>query len=538
MSKWDAHEIIKKFPFTQFRKYQREMIEEIVEAFNSGYRWILLETPTGFGKSPVNVSFCRTMTSFYTTPQNILLDQLRGDFPDMALIKGRKHYECVEIRKGNCDIDAPCQRNVNYLCQDKYERCLYWQAKIQAIKSQIALTNFAYFVGESFIPGTLNVPKFGNRELLVIDEGHSIDQHILNFISITISSRTLPYLVFQSVKKTLITLPKRLHQNQIDDLLEETIAHCLDYLDYLKTLPEELTIDQVQDEKKTRNFLQRVETYHNNLDADWIGQIEERTYKRGVWMRARIQPIYVQNFMHQYLWRRANKFIVSSATIFMHNFVKEGGLLDHANEVCYTNTPSTFPIRNRMIIDATVGSLSWKKKKETLPVALDAINKILTLEPGKGIIHAHSYGFSEAIKNGVPNPRLMFHTSRERDRTLNSFLEAPPESGKVLVAVAMTEGLDLKGDLATFQIMFKCPYANYVTDLRVYRRLKELNHNKWYGIQTLKTIVQAYGRAVRSPTDKAAFYIIDSDINRTCKRWFRQLPKFFKEAYNAREPLI
>ncbi|GAH57337.1 unnamed protein product [marine sediment metagenome] len=132
----------------------------------------------------------------------------------------------------------------------------------------------------------------------------------------------------------------------------------------------------------------------------------------------------------------------------------------------------------------------------------------------------------------------MFHTSQERDEALNGFLEAPPESGAVLVAVAMTEGLDLKGDLATFQIMFKCPYANYVADLRVYRRLKELHHNKWYAIQTLKTIVQAYGRAVRSPTDKAAFYIIDSDINRICKRWGRQLPRFFKEAYNAREQLI
>ena len=102
----------------------------------------------------------------------------------------------------------------------------------------------------------------------------------------------------------------------------------------------------------------------------------------------------------------------------------------------------------------------------------------------------------------------------------------------------MTEGLDLVGDLATFQIMFKCPFANYAEDLRVGRRLKVLRHNRWYAVRTLKTIVQAYGRAVRNPTDKANFYIIDSDINRTCKRWRSQLPRFFREAYDARERLI
>jgi len=114
-------------------------------------------------------------------------------------------------------------------------------------------------------------------------------------------------------------------------------------------------------------------------------------------------------------------------------------------------------------------------------------------------------------------------------------LMSPPEKGAVLVAVAMTEGLDLKGDKATFQILFKCPFANYKADLRIYRRLKELHHNRWYGIQTLKTVIQAYGRAVRSIDDKANFYIVDRDVKRECNRWRRQLPTFFKEAYDAKE---
>ncbi len=129
----------------------------------------------------------------------------------------------------------------------------------------------------------------------------------------------------------------------------------------------------------------------------------------------------------------------------------------------------------------------------------------------------------------------MFHESRTRDEALEEFLASPPEHGCVLVAVAMTEGLDLHGDLATFQILLKCPYANFKDDLRVNHRLITLRHNRWYAVQTLKVIVQSYGRAVRSPTDRAAFYILDSDVHTICKRWRRQLPRFFAEAYNKRE---
>ena len=170
-----------------------------------------------------------------------------------------------------------------------------------------------------------------------------------------------------------------------------------------------------------------------------------------------------------------------------------------------------------------------------MPAVVDTIRRILEHEKGKGVIHAHSYAFAEAIKNGVPDPRLLFHESTNRDKSLQEFLDSPPESGRVLVAVAMTEGLDLHGDLATFQILLKCPYANFKADLRVNHRLITLKHNRWYAVQTLKVIVQAYGRAVRSPTDEAAFYILDSDVNKICKRWRRQLPKFFAEAYNKRE---
>jgi len=526
----DSHTVLSNFPFPTFYKYQKEKLLEIAEAFNSGYKWILLETPTGFGKSPLNVAFCRTMRSFYTTPQNILLDQLLGDFPDLALIKGRRHYDCVE-HPYKCD-DGPCQRDRDYLCHDKYERCPYWKAKIEAVNAQTALTNFAYFIGEGRIRSPM-VPHLGDRELLVIDEGHNIDEHVLRHISISVTRRAVPDKVYYEIRPTLLELPKKLTSKQNDKLLNDTAHLCAAYLD---RLPPKLSVGETREAKMASAFIQKVDDYWQSHDADWRGQTKKKVYSGGgTWVEVKIQPTYVQAFMREHLWNRADRFIISSATIFKDLFIKECGLTDYKDQVWHTVAPSTFPIENRMIVDASVGSLSWKKRTANMPAVVNTIRKILEVEKGKGIIHAHSYDFAEAIANGIPDPRLLFHESTTRDKSLKEFLDSPPEGGQVFVAVAMTEGLDLYGDLATFQILLKCPYANYVDDLRVGHRLKDLRHNRWYAVQTLKVIVQAYGRAVRSPTDKAAFYILDSDVNIICKRWRRQLPQFFAEAYNKRE---
>ena len=51
------------FPFPVIRSKQRQVLQEICDAFNSGYRIIVLEAPTGFGKSPVAMCAARTFGS-------------------------------------------------------------------------------------------------------------------------------------------------------------------------------------------------------------------------------------------------------------------------------------------------------------------------------------------------------------------------------------------------------------------------------------------------------------------------------------------
>ena len=55
------HDFIKNFPFPTKRESQYNVLNEIDVAFASGYRYIILEAPTGFGKSPVAIAVALTL---------------------------------------------------------------------------------------------------------------------------------------------------------------------------------------------------------------------------------------------------------------------------------------------------------------------------------------------------------------------------------------------------------------------------------------------------------------------------------------------
>lgn len=89
-------EFIKNFPFTYRRESQTYVLNEICEAFNSGYKHILLEAPTGFGKSPVAVAVAMTMSSSYIcTSTKDLQIQYSRDFPFLKLAKGANNFRCL-----------------------------------------------------------------------------------------------------------------------------------------------------------------------------------------------------------------------------------------------------------------------------------------------------------------------------------------------------------------------------------------------------------------------------------------------------------
>jgi ATP-dependent DNA helicase DinG len=93
---FDTDVFIKNFPLSNLRDNQDFVLNEISEAFKSDCRYILLEAPTGFGKSAVGMTVAITLGSSYTcTSTKDLQAQYKRDFPFVRIAKGMNNFSCL-----------------------------------------------------------------------------------------------------------------------------------------------------------------------------------------------------------------------------------------------------------------------------------------------------------------------------------------------------------------------------------------------------------------------------------------------------------
>jgi len=84
--------------------------------------------------------------------------------------------------------------------------------------------------------------------------------------------------------------------------------------------------------------------------------------------------------------------------------------------------------------------------------------------------------------------------------------------------------LDLKDDLARFQIIAKIPYPNY-TERWV--AAKKKRYSRWYTSQTLIKLLQGFGRSIRNEKDWAITYVLDSAVQRLLMESRSMVPKAY-----------
>ncbi|GAH55991.1 unnamed protein product, partial [marine sediment metagenome] len=98
--------------YNSWRKYQRQAVDKIV---NTNKRIVILDAPTGSGKSLIAMSLAKLMNgrTYYIVGTKDLQEQLLKDFPFLALLKGRNNFKCL-LKNVPCDqcmysfIKKPC----------------------------------------------------------------------------------------------------------------------------------------------------------------------------------------------------------------------------------------------------------------------------------------------------------------------------------------------------------------------------------------------------------------------------------------------
>ena len=354
---------------------------------------------------------------------------------------------------------------------------------------------------------------------------------MIEHVGIEVSPYSVPVKVYEKYRDRIKKMAEEGGRGyDVFNIINSIYLELREYGDTLN-LYGELTIAKASDKRKIERWMINYERFMSTEEEDWVWSVQKRWYKGERVPVLVVQPIKATRIAENLLWWRSDKVIISSATILdPRRFIEETGMLSHykMDEILFLKVPSTFPPENRPIIDLAPCKLTREERDQCIPLVVRELEKIIERHRDENIlVHAHSYEIAEKITGylaGKYGSKIVTHTSENRKDALFEFKAG---RGKVFVSVAFEEGIDLPYDQCRVQVLVKTPYPD-ISDRRVAIRLNRGEYN-WYYLEAIKKTIQAYGRAVRAPDDKAVFYVLDESFRWLCKRTWQWLPKWFKE---------
>jgi len=502
--------------FQNWRPYQEEAVNWILEQWDNDREIIALEASTGSGKSVTAVAAAKlaNLKTIYCVSTRQLQEQLAGDFEDAVVIWGRQHYPCPRFPHGNLTA-ADCTHREYSPCPKIYQ-CPYKLQKALALKSNLCIVNYAFFLHEANYVGEFS----GNEwELLVCDEGDLMDDELLKFVQVTITRKQLDRCEIEPPKfktkfkswlewaePTILKVEKSIADldNTLGDYLEEEIEPPLDLM------------HQVTDYSR---LYSKLNTFKELVDENWIAELNSHE-------KWEFKPIFVRGFGDLFT-KHCSKLLAMSAT--MQGWAWNLGIED---EVPFHRTPSTFPPENCPIIFLPVANFSKETTDdEAITGLVRTIDAILDNYKGKkGIIHTVSYKIANILlMQSKHDGRLISHQEAGARAEVLAKLKESSEP-LVLTSPGFGRGVDLPYDDARFGILCKLPFGDLGDKQTAKRRWSGKSGERWYLLECVRAIVQARGRIMRAPDDHGDFFILDQRFESFYAQMKDSFPREFREA--------
>ncbi len=531
------------------RPRQKEVLEDLEKALAQSKKFIILEAPVGFGKSAVAAALSNYLGSAYLlTSTKQLQDQYSADF-GFPVVFGKGNFTClvptsagksVPCSQGRCQADWKLSDCPHYLTFEEYDAhklrackrdakcehledgklCYYYEQKWDAFMAPVTVANYPFFLAE--LNYTEDVMP---RRLLVCDEAHDLEKQLVEFASFSLRASTLRSFSPKDGTDYLIR-----DAGEDASLWTEQLAEAKGRLELF--VRENFEEDEAQDQVAScKSSLASLEAFMKDLEenpANWIVDRVRRSGDGATVEEVVFQPLEVGRYTG-WLFEKADTVLFMSATVFSKEaFCRALGIPEE--EAAYIGVKeSSFPVENRKIYSLAVARLSRDSMDAQLGEIARAVDEIMTRHAGeRGIIHTTSYAQDRYIREHVSPPNMARLLSTDGVSSRPALLRAHGSRDEsVLISPSLHQGVDLKDELSRFQILVKVPYPD-LSDRRT--RIKLERSPGWYDWQTAMRLVQTYGRSVRSETDYAVTYVLDSNFP-----WFlgnhRDLfPEYFLEA--------
>ena len=514
-----------------FRRYHDIQLQALQAILNSQARVILLQAPTGTGKTLLMASLPPLLDTkvLYTCHTKALQEQVAGDFPDSVELKGRANYPCLkdplELTADDCLVEKQNCLACSVGCAaEQQERargngrcpcassCPYLIQKRLALEAPLAILNVPLFLAEANYVG-----GFSGWPWLVLDEGDLTEASLMDFVGVIITAWQIERLDLSPPRAK--TVPEAWIEWAITSLPRIT-SRAWELEDTGK--PRD-----IREAKGYRRLAKKLE-FLIDQDLEYWAFIPEEA-------RWSFRPIFVSSHAAHNLWGHAERFLAMSATIIdPQQFARDLGL--KAGQWEFIDLPSTFPRETRPILFLPRANMTHKTSSTAWPQAVQALDEVLDRHPDeKGLVHTVSYPLaSHVLENSRHAPRLIVHNPKNRYQVLEQFKAA--RAPLVLVSPSMERGVDLPYDCCRFIVVLKVPYLQ-LKDPQVQRRVYGTRSGpQWYAVQAIRSLVQATGRGTRAADDYCISYILDAQFERLYREHQHLFPAWWREALERESP--
>ena len=442
--------------------------------------------------------------AFVLTITKSLQDQYKKLFNDVAVMKGKSNYTCqvdtsVDVEAGPCVLS----RKLKEGCW-KNNICEYYTARKEGILSDFSALNYKMFLS---LPDHVK-----HKTFLVCDEASELEEELTRRFSAEID------LVKLAKNDVEIEPPKNIyHENMrpwISDLVFRVASAVADLKSRLSKRQGTPTEGEMYRLKYLTNAHRSLLAVDDSWEsADYIIERDKLSFK--------LTPLRVDKLSH-HLFDFGEKILLMSATIIDHkNFAKSLGITDYE----FIEVPSQFDASKSPIYISSKYKLNYTNLEQNLPHVIKQIAEICEHHKDvKGVIHTHTQSICNAISVALPkDSRFLFRSENSTNEEI-LFEHYAVKEPTVLISPSLAYGIDLKDNLARFQIIVKLPYLP-LSDKRI-KKMFDADRD-WYENRMLNTLVQASGRATRSAEDYSVTYILDGCIKDVIFRARGKLPKHF-----------
>jgi Rad3-related DNA helicase len=556
-----------KHPNFEFRPQQKEVITDIIEAYEEDSNGIyLLDAPTGSGKSVIAMLFADFLAhkgnrGYILASDLALHEQYVKDFRAMQLwnwgnIKGVDNYECSvngeKFSVGDCK-----SKGLSYEAAEAlpcFKGCGYLTSRKKAIKAQVALLTYPYaLIQRNYVEaqqqGKGKGSPFPERDFVVCDEAHKLMEIVQSHFSPIVSHEI--YKKVEKLQEDLAEQGLKVPNVDVSGLKRwvNTVYNDDDNKSVLKGLAGIVSIlgKLLKDTAGIREYANR-EFGDESVPSDWLAlfglcdwikdvhcKLEdycaiieqtgtEKMVKNPGETNVVLNCIDEYYLLHKHFFSKFGFKLLMTATMGgAAEFMKNHGI----KKAKHFKMDSHFKWERSPIIFYPGKKMSAKFLPDNLDWAVGRLADILKTHDGEsGIVHSASYELGQRIWAALPKEHrkrvLLYKGSEEKERILKKMKKT---RGLVVMGPSLLEGLNLVDDLSRFQVFLKVPYP-HLGDKYVAAKLAY--SQAWYSWRTSISVLQGVGRSIRTPDDWAVTYLIDGCFADLFKSAGEQFPPEFR----------